>query len=185
MTQLDKWICLFYLLWCIYLMFERQIYLKLVGVFVPMQFISKSLLIMWSILNNQLWLHRLSMSFYQIVLLLFPLYSLCLFVISFFFLPVFMYLCLNIFLSFCLLFRHLSSYRFIFVQFHLPFLLSFTGRSWAVVLDGIRSSEVILGKTSTEKKRFLSGIARIRGGGGLPMMPEFLALFQEVRFWSI
>ena len=125
------------------------------------------------------------MSFYQIVLLLFPLYSLCLFVISFFFLPVFMYLCLNIFLSFCLLFRHLSSYRFIFVQFHLPFLLSFTGRSWAVVLDGIRSSEVILGKTSTEKKRFLSGIARIRGGGGLPMMPEFLALFQKVHFWSI
>ena len=33
-----------------------------------------------------------------------------------------------------------------------------------------------------EKKRFLSGIARRRGG--LPM-PEFLALFQEVRFWSI
>ena len=158
MTQLDKWICLFYLLWCIYLMFERQIYLKLVGVFVAMQFISKSLLIMWSILNNQLWLHRLSMSFYQIVLLLFPLYSLCLFVISFFFLPVFMYLCLNIFLSFCLLFRHLSSYRFIFVQFHFPFLLSFTGRSWAVVLDGIRSSEVILGKTSTEKKVFFRAL---------------------------
>ena len=34
-----------------------------------------------------------------------------------------------------------------------------------------------------EKKRFLSGIARIRGGG-LPM-PEFLALFLEVHFWSI
>ena len=118
------------------------------------------------------------MSFYQIVLLLFPLYSLCLFVISFFFLPVFMYLCLNIFLSFCLLFRHLSSYRFIFVQFHLPFLLSFTGRSWAVVLDGIRSSEVILGKTSTEKKRFLSGIARIRGGD-LPVPEFFGPLFRS------
>ena len=34
-----------------------------------------------------------------------------------------------------------------------------------------------------EKKYFLSGIARMRGGG-LPM-PEFLTLFQEVRFWSI
>ena len=34
-----------------------------------------------------------------------------------------------------------------------------------------------------EKKYFLSGIARMRGGG-LPM-PEFFTLFQEVRFWSI
>ena len=39
------------------------------------------------------------------------------------------------------------------------------------------------GKTSMKKKRFLSGIARM-SGGGLPM-PEFLALFQEVHFWSI
>ena len=35
-----------------------------------------------------------------------------------------------------------------------------------------------------EKKRFLSGIARMMGGGGLPK-PEFLALFLEVHFWSI
>ena len=41
----------------------------------------------------------------------------------------------------------------------------------------------VLGKTSIEKKRFLSGIARIMGGG-LPM-PKFLALFLEVHFWSI
>ena len=33
----------------------------------------------------------------------------------------------------------------------------------------------VLGKTSTEKKRFLSGIARIRGGG-LPM-PGFFGIF--------
>ena len=41
-----------------------------------------------------------------------------------------------------------------------------------------------LGKTSMEKKRFLSGIARMRGGGVYPC-PIFLALFQEVHFWSI
>ena len=35
-----------------------------------------------------------------------------------------------------------------------------------------------------EKKRFLSGIARIRGGGVYPC-PNFLALFLEVHFWSI
>ena len=34
-----------------------------------------------------------------------------------------------------------------------------------------------------EKKRFLSGIARMRGGD-YPC-PNFLALFQEVHFWSI
>ena len=34
------------------------------------------------------------------------------------------------------------------------------------------------------KKRFLSGIARRRGGGVYPC-PNFLALFQEVHFWSI
>ena len=40
-----------------------------------------------------------------------------------------------------------------------------------------------LGKTSMEKKRFLSGIARMRGG--VYPCPNFLALFQEVHFWSI
>ena len=48
---------------------------------------------------------------------------------------------------------------------------------------GLKKHYHILGKTSTEKKSILSGIARMRGGG-LPM-PEFLALFQEVHFWSI
>ena len=41
-----------------------------------------------------------------------------------------------------------------------------------------------LGKTSIEKKHFLSGIARIMGGGVYPC-PNFLALFLEVHFWSI
>ena len=41
-----------------------------------------------------------------------------------------------------------------------------------------------LGKTSIEKKRFLSGIARMMGGGVYPC-PNFLALFLEVHFWSI
>ena len=35
-----------------------------------------------------------------------------------------------------------------------------------------------------EKQHFLSGIARIMGGGG-PTMPKFLALLQEMHFWSI
>ena len=37
-VHLYKCICLFYLLRCIYLMFERQIDLKLVGVFVAIDF---------------------------------------------------------------------------------------------------------------------------------------------------
>ena len=41
-----------------------------------------------------------------------------------------------------------------------------------------------LGKGSMENKRFLSGIARIMGGGVYPC-PIFLALFLEVHFWSI
>ena len=41
----------------------------------------------------------------------------------------------------------------------------------------------MLGKGSIEKKRFLSGIARIRGG--VYPCPIFLALFLEVHFWSI
>ena len=41
----------------------------------------------------------------------------------------------------------------------------------------------MLGKGSIEKKRFLSGIAWIRGGG-YPW-PNFLALSLEVQFWSI
>ena len=36
-----------------------------------------------------------------------------------------------------------------------------------------------------KKKRFLSGIARIKGGGGVYPCPNFLALFLEVHFWSI
>ena len=47
-----------------------------------------------------------------------------------------------------------------------------------------KNTHLILGKTSELKKRFLSGIARIRGGGVYPC-PNFLALFQEVHFWSI
>ena len=43
-------------------------------------------------------------------------------------------------LYFCLLFGHLSSCKFIFVQFHLSIFFSFTGRYWAVALDGLRSS---------------------------------------------
>ena len=42
----------------------------------------------------------------------------------------------------------------------------------------------VLGKTSIEKKRFLSGIGRMMGGGVYPC-PNFLALFLEVHFWSI
>ena len=33
-----------------------------------------------------------------------------------------------------------SSYKFIFVQFHLSIFFSFTGRYWAVALDGLRLS---------------------------------------------
>ena len=36
-----------------------------------------------------------------------------------------------------------------------------------------------------KKKRFLSGIARIMGEGGVYPCPNFLALFLEVHFWSI
>ena len=42
--------------------------------------------------------------------------------------------------SFCLLFVHLSSFKSIFVQFDLSIFLFFTGRYWAVALDGLRSS---------------------------------------------
>ena len=42
----------------------------------------------------------------------------------------------------------------------------------------------LLGKGSRGKKRFLSGIARMMGGGVYPC-PNFLALFLEVHFWSI
>ena len=45
------------------------------------------------------------------------------------------------------------------------------------------SAHVLIREDINEKKRFLSGIARMRGGG-LPM-PDFLSLFQEVHFWSI
>ena len=45
-------------------------------------------------------------------------------------------------------------------------------------------AQLILGKGSIEKKRFLSGITRIMGGGVYPC-PNFLALFLEVHFWSI
>ena len=41
-----------------------------------------------------------------------------------------------------------------------------------------------LGKTSIKKKHFLSGLARMMGGGVYPC-PNFLALFLEVHFWSI
>ena len=41
----------------------------------------------------------------------------------------------------------------------------------------------VKGRHEQKKKRFLSGIALMRGAG-LPM-PELLALFQEVHFWSI
>ena len=41
-----------------------------------------------------------------------------------------------------------------------------------------------LGKRSIEKKRFLSGIARMMWGGVYPC-PNFLALVLEVHFWSI
>ena len=37
----------------------------------------------------------------------------------------------------------------------------------------------MLGKGSIEKKSFLSGIARIRGGGGLPMPEFFGPLFRS------
>ena len=49
-----------------------------------------------------------------------------------------------------------------------------------------KDSKMCLGKASNEKKRFLSGIARMMGGG-VPMVPcpNFLALFLEVHFWSI
>ena len=42
-----------------------------------------------------------------------------------------------------------------------------------------------LGKGSIEKKRFLSGIARILEGGGVYPCPNFLALFLKVHFRSI
>ena len=42
----------------------------------------------------------------------------------------------------------------------------------------------VLRKTSIEKKRFLSGIARMMREGVNPC-PNFLALFQGVHFWSI
>ena len=40
-----------------------------------------------------------------------------------------------------------------------------------------------LRKDINGKKRFLSGIARMRGGGGVYPCPNFLALFQEEHFW--
>ena len=41
-------------------------------------------------------------------------------------------------------------------------------------------TNIILGKTSIEKKRFLSGIARMMGRGGLPMPEFFGPLFRSV-----
>ena len=55
------------------------------------------------------------------------------------------------------------------------------------ILDLLRASNLYLlslGKGSIEKKRFLSGIARIMGGGVYPC-PNFLALFLEMHFWLI
>ena len=49
---------------------------------------------------------------------------------------------------------------------------------------GIRHFVQSLREGLNEKKRFLSGIARIMGGGVCPS-PNFLALFLEVHFWSI
>ena len=48
----------------------------------------------------------------------------------------------------------------------------------------IKVTRAPLGKTSTAKKRFLSGIARIMEGGVYPC-PNFLALFLEVHFLSM
>ena len=50
--------------------------------------------------------------------------------------------------------------------------------------ENFQNINKLLGKTSIEKKRFLSGIAQIMGGGVYPC-PNFLALFLEVHFWSI
>ena len=107
------------------LMFERQIYLKLVGVFVTIhfQFPFKNLI---NLLIKPL--DTDSLSFYHSVFSPFPL---ILFLSFFHF----------VFLSFCLyVFSHLSSYKFIFVQSHLSIFLSFPGLYWAVVLDDLKWS---------------------------------------------
>ena len=57
---------------------------------------------------------------------------------------------------------------------------------FCLVLKGdveLNSTEGSLREGLNGKKRFLSGIARIRGG--VYPCPNFLALFQEVHFWSI
>ena len=77
-----------------------------------------------------------------------------------------------------------------YVCFHTHFHLLDSTSWWQLI-----ESESILeflnlvwegkGRHQQKKKRFLSGIARMRGGGGLPMPENCLALFQEVHFWSI
>ena len=46
-------------------------------------------------------------------------------------------------------------------------------------LKSLTRESLIHGKTSIEKKRFLSGIARIMGGGGLPIPEFFGPLFRS------
>ena len=45
-----------------------------------------------------------------------------------------------------------------------------------------KDSKMCLGKASNEKKRFLSGIARMMGGGGGLPMPKFFGPFSRSAF---
>ena len=57
-------------------------------------------------------------------------------------------------------------------------------RDWYSVTLGVGYIVAGKGRGQLKKKRFLSGIARIMGGG-VYSCPNFLALFLEVHFWSI
>ena len=66
-----KCICLFDLLWCIYLMFERQIYLMLVGVFVAIHFQIS--------INDVIHIYQSSLSAWTFRLSVFPSFCLSVF----------------------------------------------------------------------------------------------------------
>ena len=58
--------------------------------------------------------------------------------------------------------------------------------SWALTRLNLIKTKDCKGRGQLKKKkRFLSGIARIMGVGGVYPCPNFLALFLEVHFWSI
>ena len=81
--------------------------------------------------------------------------------------------------------------HFILIYFCVVFIRLFVWNLYVFMLiktlefavQNFKLTRQYIGKTSREKFRFLSGIARIRLGG--LTTPEVVGPFQEVHFWSI